>query len=210
MSAFSPDKNIWYQINKLTSGKIETTSSMVATSLYANNATQGASFFTTTDSKETGQKWNFFPVGTGSYALRTSNSPHAYLDVDPVVKIPRMANASIMTNGSIWDITSWGDGTYYLTNHAVGVEWHLVVNSKFQLELGKGDTTLKDAQSFVFNQTAGVAINDVAYSSIDVSITGWGVWSNSMTKFRPFQLRVQRVRVVQQMRVVRQVLCSPV
>lgn len=179
MSAFSPDRNLWYQINKLTSGKIETTSSMIATSLYAGNGTYGAAFFTTTDTKEPGQKWNFFPVGTGSYVLRSSNSgPHAYFDVEPIVNVPRMVNASLTTNGSLWDIISWGDGTFYFTNHAVGVDLHLVVNSKFQLEFGKGDTTLRDVQSFVFNQTVPVAINDIAYSSIDVSITGWGLGSD--------------------------------
>lgn len=172
MSSFSPDKNTWYQINKLTSGKVGTAFSMVATPLFSGEkATTGSAFFSNTDfAKEPGQKWNFFPVvGTASYALRTSRSPHVYLDIDEK-NTPRMVNATLRTNGSLWEITSWADGTgtYYITNNAVGSDLHMLVNIDSQLSFGKKEVTLRDVQSFVFNQTAPLAINDVAYSSIDV------------------------------------------
>lgn len=157
MSPAFPDKNVWYVIKQISTGN----------TLFANET---AAAFQGPDLQDPGQLWNIFPAGTGTYVLRTYRSSHIYLDVDtastPVV--PYMTDFSRATNGTFWVITSWGNGGYYLTNQAIGVGWNMMLNDLTHLSFGKSDTVPKEAQNFGF-EGYPLAINNVAYSSIDVS-----------------------------------------
>jgi hypothetical protein len=163
------DPNQWYQ---LTVGNFPDFS-MFGTSLYDHGV--GAVFFTGTNLTIPTEKWQLFPYNSSVYMLRSQDSGHnGYLaaaysanETTPGGTLPQMRNYTLSDNSMFWQISPWGDGTFYLTNLENGTAWHLEVNSNALMSLSSNFTMPQEGGAFSFKKIS--AINDSAFSTINVS-----------------------------------------
>jgi hypothetical protein len=92
------------------------------------------------------------------------------LDTDestPGKTIPRMANYTFSDDSMFWQISPWGDGTFFFTNAANGSAWHLSVKGNSRMAMSSNITTPQDSQRFSFAQLD--TVDDARYSSVIVS-----------------------------------------
>lgn len=167
------DTNRYYQ---LVTGKGGTGGSggqsMDGTSLY--NQGKGAVFFQNTNTTDSGQQWQIFPFNSSVYVLRTQASgSEGYMGValnqnedTPGKTVPIMVSAVQADDSMFWNISPWGDGTFYFTNAANGTAWHLTVKSNSLMAMTSNISVQQDAQSFSFLQLG--TIDDSSYSSVVV------------------------------------------
>ncbi|OCL13472.1 hypothetical protein AOQ84DRAFT_108680 [Glonium stellatum] len=165
------NSNQWYQ---LTAVSESTDLSMAGTILYDHG--QGAVFFQVTNTTHPAQQWQIYPFNSSTYILRTKESGHdGYLCVavyyngtTPGYTVPQVRNYTLTDDSMFWQITPWGDGTFYFTNAANGTAWHLDVLSNTLMSMSSNITAPQDGQRYSFTQLG--AINDKAFSTINTPL----------------------------------------
>jgi hypothetical protein len=171
------DINSWQQITISGSER----QSLDGSVLYTEG--QGSVFFQDTNVTRPEQQWQIYPFNS-SYVLRTQGSgPEGYMNVAAGVQdssstlgatVPDMRNSSLSGPSMFWQITPWGDGTFFFTNSANGSAWHLtllppVPNSL--MAMTSNITAPQSGQRFTFKKLG--AINDERYSSVIVCEFVW-------------------------------------
>lgn len=145
---------------------------MDGTPLYKKGT--GAVFFHTTNTSNPEEQWNFFPVGDGTYVLRTKASgPGGYLGAAVNLNettagntIPIMTNITLADNSIHWRINPWGDGTFWLRNGVNGTSWRLNVKEDSLMSMSSNITGDQPGQKFEFNALG--TIGDQRFSTIGV------------------------------------------
>ncbi|KAF2786527.1 hypothetical protein K505DRAFT_259722 [Melanomma pulvis-pyrius CBS 109.77] len=147
------------------------------TNLYNNNNTTGAVFFTTFSTDDSAQRWQWYGVTSTTYVLRCKEGgPNAFLSTkfEPKESTPGQTQA-LMVRGNVsddsvfWEVSPWGDGTFFLDNSENGTSWHLEKKGNGLLTLSSNITAPRPGQRWSFK--AIEPINDAAFSTIDVRIT---------------------------------------
>jgi hypothetical protein len=169
MANFS--SNSWYQL-KIKSN----TQSMDGTALYNETTGSGAAFFKITNTSNPEQQWQIIPFNSTYYILRThASGPLGCLTVSyspgettPGSTVPLMRNATLGDDSILWQISPWGDGTFYMTNAANGTDWHLMMKLGSLMAMSSNITEPQNGQSFSFNLTG--TINDARFSGVNVSL----------------------------------------
>lgn len=164
------NSNQWYQLNV----KAFTTLSMDGSTLYDHGT--GSVFFQNTNTTLPGQQWQIYAFSSSTYVLRTKESGHdGYLGVAVTYNgttagntVPEMRNHTLSDNSMFWQITPWGDGTFFFTNSANGTAWHLDVLLSALMAMSSNITAPQDGQRYSFT-TLG-AINDQAFSTVDTPL----------------------------------------
>ncbi|CZT03106.1 uncharacterized protein RAG0_09975 [Rhynchosporium agropyri] len=165
----------WHRIYQ---GGNEAGQSLTGTELF-NNSVSGAVFFATTNTTgntpNPAQLWQIVPYNSTYYVLRTKHSEplgylstiYAPLEGTPGRTVPRMANASIVLDDSIfWQIEPWGDGTWYLQNAQNGSAWHLQQKPNSLMAMSSNITTTppRNGQRFSFKQLQ--PIQNASFSTV--------------------------------------------
>jgi len=166
------DPNRWYQLLVKSTSDAQ---SMDGTSLFNNGG--GAVFFQITNTSDAEQQWQLYPYNSSFYVLRTKASgPDSAMNVfasdtesTPGGTVPAMHNFALSDDSKFWQISPWGDGTFFLTNAANGTAWHLLVKSNSLMAMSSNITLPQDGQSFSFN-ALGI-IDDDNFSSLNVYTT---------------------------------------
>ena len=168
------DPNRWYYWNL---ADAKTSQSMKGTSLFEEGKL-GALFFENTGvsrDKRRQQAWQFFPVDKNTYAIRCQEGgPKGLLNVG-ITKgkeytgdtVPGLASNA--TNDSIfWQVSPWGDGTFYLTNQDNGTSWHLTRRPENGwVWMSSNITAPQPDQRFEFSEQ--MDIDDDKFSTLAVS-----------------------------------------
>lgn len=180
------DRNTWYQILWTSS------SSFQGNALNFNTAsTEGAVYCNTTDTSSASQQWQIFPYNSTYYILRTkASSALGYLvtycapsEPTPGSTVPAVFNASIADDSMFWQISPWGDGTFYFTNAANGTSWHMYNKLPGQypggglMAMTSNISMAQVGQEFSFSALGSV--DDVAYSSVVVSSEPSLIWRDA-------------------------------
>ena len=163
------NSNQWYQLNVIAA---TSDLSMDGSILYDHG--KGSVFFQNTNTTLPGQQWQIYTFNSSTYVLRTKDSGHdGYLGVAVTYNgttagntVPEMHNHTLSDNSMFWQITPWGDGTFFFTNSANGTAWHLDVLPSALMAMSSNITAPQDSQRYSFT-TLG-AINDEAFSTVDV------------------------------------------
>jgi hypothetical protein len=163
------DSNRWYQLLVKSASNVQ---SMDGSVLYDNG--EGAVFFQLTNTSDPEQQWQLYPYNSSFYVLRTQASgPDSAMTVfasdtetTPGGTVPSMCNSTLSDGSTYWQISPWGDGTFFLTNAANGTAWHLLVKSNSLMAMSSNITLPQDGQSFSFNALG--TIDDDRFSSINV------------------------------------------
>ena len=77
-----------------------------------------------------------------------------------------MRNSTLSDDSMFWNISPWGDGTFFFTNAANGTAWHLDVKPNSIMVMSSNITAPQDRQRFTFNQLR--IIDDESFSSVVV------------------------------------------
>jgi hypothetical protein len=153
------------------------TNAFIGTALNANNHNGGAVFFEVANTTEWRQRWQLYAVNETSYVLRTrEGGSDAFLaamysenESTPGKTVARMVRGNISDDSVFWQISPWGDGTFFLTNKQNGTEWHLARKVKEALvAMDSNITSTPEGQRWGFEEVAEIENN--AYSTVDVSI----------------------------------------
>ncbi|TAQ87943.1 hypothetical protein B7494_g3734 [Chlorociboria aeruginascens] len=158
------DTNHWYQLS------VGDSNSMVGTGLY--DAGRGAVFVKATNSSNPDEQWQLFPFNSSYYVLRTKESgAQSYLntatettETTPGSTVPNMTNSTLSDDSMFWQISPWGDGTFYFTNAANGTAWHLNVKGNTLMSMSSNITAPQAQQGFTFTQLD--TIDNVKFSSV--------------------------------------------
>lgn len=165
------DPNTWYQLT----AKGHPAQSMYGGPLFAEGL--GPVYFEITNTTLAGQRWQLYPYNSSTYLLRTKESGHdAYLSAAysanettiPGSTRPKMQDYTLSDTSIFWQISPWGDGTFYFTNLANGTAWHMQVNPNSLMAMSSNITAPQDGQSFSFTSLG--SINDQTFSTVDVSL----------------------------------------
>ena len=164
------DPNQWYQVTV----KSGTGVSMGGSSLFDHGL--GTVYFIDTNTTLPTERWQFFPYNSTTYTIRCQDTgPDGYLgtaysanETTPGQTRPEMMNYTLTDSSMYWQITPWGDGTFYLINLANGTAWHLEVNPDTLMAMNSNFTKPQDGGSFSFTKLA--PINNSAYSTINVDL----------------------------------------
>lgn len=163
------DSNRWYQLLVKSASNVQ---SMDGSVLYDQG--KGSVFFKITNTSQPEQKWQLYTYNSSFHVLRTKGSgPDGYMNVyasvnetTPGGTVPAMFNSTLSDDSMFWQISPWGDGTFFLTNAANGTAWHLLVKSNSLMAMSSNITFPQDGQSFSFNPLG--TIDDDRFSSINV------------------------------------------
>ncbi|KAF2493326.1 hypothetical protein BU16DRAFT_583444 [Lophium mytilinum] len=168
------DSNKWYQLSIGLSDKPLFSMCGMNLSTAGGDPGLGAAYFGATNSSDTSQQWQIYPVNSSTtYVLRTkaSGPQKGYLGtqlaVDEKTKgstWPRMAYYAISDAAMYWHFVPWGDGSFYMTNAANGTDWHLESEGDGHAVMSS-DSKARNNQAFVFKPLG--EINDAAFSTID-------------------------------------------
>lgn len=151
--------------------------SLWGTKLYDQNRT-GAVYFNTTQTKKATNRWQVYPVNSTTYVLRTQEGgPDAFLgtafisDEDtPGQTRPIMINGTFSDNSVYWNISPWGDGTFFMTNGANGTAWHLKKKANALLCMDSNTTEIQPGQRWSFTAEQNDEIKDQPrFSTVSVS-----------------------------------------
>lgn len=149
----------------------------MATPLFDHN--RGSVFFQFTNTSLTEHQWQIFPFNSSVYVMRTRGSgPLAFMsaqaalnETTPGHTIPSLRHYTITDDSRYWQISPWGDGTFYLTNLANGTAWHLTNKPTSLMAMSSNITAPQDGQRFTFNALG--AINDGKYSTVAVCVASF-------------------------------------
>lgn len=174
------DTNVWYQVNVTEYPGY----SFAGNTLTDHDGTTGGAVLVTTDTTDDAQSWQFYPYNSSTYLLRSKASGHdSYLAVtvegggstDPAKNtpgdtVPEMAWYNITDASMLWEVTPWGDGTYYLSNMANGSSWRLnALDDQRHLVLDSNVTSAQAGEHFTFSSLS--TIGSSLYSTYNVSLT---------------------------------------
>jgi hypothetical protein len=100
------------------------------------------------------------------------------VEVDPEEEtigrtVPIMANYTLSDASMFWQISPWGDGTFFFTNAANGTAWHLTRKGDGLMAMNSNITVPQNGQRFQFKQLG--SINNERYSTVTVCILAAGV-----------------------------------
>jgi hypothetical protein len=168
MAAFNP--NAWYQISE---GRVDNTTAPLRSNLQINNNTLYVW-------SKVAQAWQLMPVDgiKGRYLLRLNvtgvksqlSSCYQRDEVHPAKTSACMRDTRSVDDAQKWEISSWGDGTFKMSNVANGtnafvLDVHpgnpLFMNDQVEVT---GGTVKQPAQHWII--TSERAVDDGAYSTI--------------------------------------------
>jgi hypothetical protein len=167
------DSNQWYMLYM--NEREDENSYLLGTGLFWKNSTAGAVLFQNNKLDSASYKWQFFPINSTTYVIRTGESGsngflHAPFD-PTVTNVGRTTAAMVRGNVSdssvYWNVTPWGNGTFYLTNVANGTAWHLSKNDNSGVWMTSNITAPQPRQQWVFKAVS--SINNPAFSTVNVS-----------------------------------------
>lgn len=166
------DTNAWYQINVTRFTGL----SLRGTVLYDKDHKAGAAFYTTSNTSDPSQYWQFYPYNASVYLLRCKTpGSKAYLGATQTTNkgvtgntSPYVADYSISDASMFWTVEPWGDGTYYLWNLGNGSDWRMNVLQTALLAMDSNITSEQSGEHFSFT-TLG-AIDADRYSTVSVSL----------------------------------------
>ncbi|CZR52321.1 uncharacterized protein PAC_02198 [Phialocephala subalpina] len=163
MASITTEKN-WYQISVLAKDNY----TMLGQRLGSDGS--GAVWFSPTDETSEEQQWQIYLYNTTYYVFRTAGcGPSGYMmlinNTGGTHGAPCMKDISFADDSMYWGITPMGDGTFYLTNAAVGDKWHLAIDDgSTNIGLDSNLTYPRPGQSFSFSPLG--EINNASFSSI--------------------------------------------
>jgi hypothetical protein len=159
------DTNQWYQITR---NKKED-QSFVGTILYAEDHTEGSTFFQITNLTIREQLWQIYPFDSSHYVLRSQGSgPTSFLhsrfvpDLNrlPGDTFPDMKDATLQDDSMLWQISPWNDGTFFMTNKENGTDWHMQVMPDSQMAMSSNITAPQPLQRFSFREVKNIDDNN--------------------------------------------------
>ncbi|KAF2715513.1 hypothetical protein K504DRAFT_422349 [Pleomassaria siparia CBS 279.74] len=166
------NSNYWYHLFVNQNKDIAVT----GTNLFNHNGTTGAVFFGGVATANSTQRWQWYGIDTTTYVLRCKEGgPNAFLGTkfEPKETTPGHTQA-LMVRGNVsddsvfWNVTPWGDGTFYLTNKENGTDWHLNKKGDGGVSLSSNITLPQNGQRWSF--AAIEPINDDSFATVDVSV----------------------------------------
>ncbi|KAL1605059.1 hypothetical protein SLS60_004602 [Paraconiothyrium brasiliense] len=153
-----------------------------------HNTTVGSAFKSTNQlefDRDT-QKWQIVPVDSAYYVLRTlGGGVHGYLSTNFAPErlnlttrtVARMTRDNVSDASVYWKITTWGDGTYQLTNKHNGTDWLLEIGGEHDEDDGtearmSSNFTRIPRRSWSFEPIDGVngTIDNPDFSQASISV----------------------------------------
>jgi len=121
--------SLWYHLYN----KPSKADAFIGTNLNANNGNAGAVFWESTNTTRERQRWQLYAVNETYYMLRTqAGGANAFLgamfSADETTygnTTPHMIRGSKSDESVFWEVSPWGDGTFFITNKRNGTGWHL-------------------------------------------------------------------------------------
>ncbi|KAJ4356495.1 uncharacterized protein N0V89_004529 [Didymosphaeria variabile] len=171
MANFDPNQwyHIYYNQNKNTS--------LTGSQLYNQTTQSGTAYFRTYEEKNPAHQWQFFPLNNnGFYALRSKASgaegflgtKYSELEETPGKTVPYVVRGNISDDSAFWNVGTWKDGTFFLSNKANKTAYHLT-RKKDSLGAMTSNISADDplpGQHFSFQPLS--AINDNAFSTVSL------------------------------------------
>jgi hypothetical protein len=164
------DSNQWYQLCTGECGQ-----SLFGTEVYTKSASIGASFCQITDYSSENQRWQLLKLNSTAWTIRgqkagadvylgTSFSPKEETERNTTVSMLRgdVADASVY-----WNLTPWGDKTWYFTNLANGTFQMVKKPNSLMAMTPNIAAPAAPGQKWVIRKIT--AINDKEFSSVNVS-----------------------------------------
>ncbi|KAF2497516.1 hypothetical protein BU16DRAFT_316254 [Lophium mytilinum] len=169
MATFDP--NQWYRVT--TGIDVNPGLAMDGTSLY--HAGRGSVLFKLTDTTDSEEQWQIFPVNDSTYILRTKASgPGGFLgasysanETEPGNTRPRMANLTLSDKTMYWSFTSAGNGLFFMSNEQNGTGWRLHMKETGLMSISGNTTATQNEQGFMFKEIG--PIDNGEFSSLNVS-----------------------------------------
>ncbi|KAF2686252.1 hypothetical protein K458DRAFT_441817 [Lentithecium fluviatile CBS 122367] len=147
----------------------------IGTNLFKDNGTSGSVFYEPTNTTEGRQRWQLYPMNDTYYVLRSKEGgPDAFLgamfsedEKTPGQTRARMIRGDLSDDSVYWQISPWGDGTFFLTNKKNGTDWHLGRKLKDGLiAMDSNTTSMPNGQRWSFQDVA--AIKTTVFSTVDL------------------------------------------
>lgn len=163
------DSNQWYYIYVGNSDA----NALWGTNLY-NQGTSGAIFLNATQTSLNTMRWQMYPINSTTYVIRSKEGgANAFVGTHYVPAEeseghtrPRMVRGDIADDSVFWQLSAWGDDTWWLTNAQNGTAWHLNLKDNGLLTMSNNISAPQNGQRWSFGSIA--SIDDKAYSSVAV------------------------------------------
>lgn len=170
------DSNQWYHIYYNNTK----TNALKGSQLFNATTQSGSTYFDSYDPKDASFQWQFYPVNnTKFYLLRTKASgADGFLGTKfapnsdtPGHTVPRMIRGNVSDDSSLWNIGTFPDGTFFLSNKANKTTYHLTRNEKNSLAsmTSKTDASLQLPGQHLSFETISAIDND-NFSTASVSL----------------------------------------
>ncbi|PSN71459.1 hypothetical protein BS50DRAFT_570815 [Corynespora cassiicola Philippines] len=159
------DPNIWYRVT--TAAAMEFQLSMAARAPQIDQSGRTI-FFEGSNNNLRDQQWQFSPVNSFTFLLRTKASGrYGFMTADTENVCDEIVIRSYKdtpTNtAALWMILPWGDGTFYLSNQMCGEAIHLDFKATGGISLSRNITQPQPGQAFSFVKVG--EINDPIFST---------------------------------------------
>lgn len=167
------NSEFWYQIYV----DEDKDNSLWGTVLY-DKGLHGAVFMNATQTEKANNRWQLFSVNRTTYVLRSQVGGHnAFLaagiwdeEETPGQTVPIMINGTIADDSIYWNISPWGDGTFFMTNGANGTAWHLKKKDNGLLCMDSNIIDPQPGQRWSFTDEQDDVIRDLPqFSTVSVS-----------------------------------------
>ncbi|KAF1961903.1 hypothetical protein CC80DRAFT_436314 [Byssothecium circinans] len=130
MANFNPNR--WYHVFPNQDPK----TGLVGTSLFKDKVA-GSVFYSGANVTRREQQWQFYPIDSEYYVLRTSEGgPEGFLgatisanETSPGHTRARMTRGNVLDDSVYWKIEPWKDGTFFMWNKRNESSWHLGKNA---------------------------------------------------------------------------------
>jgi hypothetical protein len=168
------DPNQWYHVYY----DEDNTTALMGSVLYNKTTQSGTTFFQEYDrsNPDPAHHWQFYKVSADSdfYAMRTKASGGEGFLGTKISEteetqgniVPYMIRGNISDDSVYWNVSIWGDGTFYLTNKANKTDWHLTRKGNSLAAMTSNITGDQPGQHFLFDRIS--AINDERFSTVAV------------------------------------------
>ncbi|KAF2737205.1 hypothetical protein EJ04DRAFT_488616, partial [Polyplosphaeria fusca] len=161
------DQNQWYQIQARTLG-----GNMSMAAIQPGDISSTALVtFQDTNTSALIQRWQIWST-QGNYVLRSAANPNTFLSVKSNTTAESttggtrgvIRKASNAAGDSLWNISPFNNGYFFMNNVANGTKWQLFAKDAGNMAMTSNIVGQQVNQSFNFTKVA--AINDDRYSSI--------------------------------------------
>jgi hypothetical protein len=169
------DRNQWYHI--YFDGK--TTQALMGSQLYNQTTQSGTVFFQTFKKKEPAHQWQFYPVEDSKYyLLRTKASgKDGFLgtkfspnEETPGHTVPRMIRGNVSDDSIYWNVGTFPDGTFFLSNKLNKTTYHLTRKGNSLAAMTSNTSASLDLPGQHFSFDAISAIDNQRFSTVSVSL----------------------------------------